>query len=61
MKLCVDRYLHAEKQSSLAERETACLLTAADLTKEDLPMLLDLLRSEEEGRLGNGQELDIGT
>ena len=41
-------------------KEMINLLTVADLTKEDLPMLLGLLGSEEEGRLQNGQESDVG-
>ena len=60
MRSCADRFLHAEKQSSKAEKEMINLLTVADLTKEDLPMLLGLLGSEEEGRLQNGQESDVG-
>ena len=58
MRSCADRFLHAEKQSSEAEKEMINLLTVADLTKEDLPMLWGLLGSEEEGRLQNDQESD---
>ena len=59
MRSCADRFLHAEKQSSEAEKEMINLLTVADLTKEDLPMHLGLLGSEEEGRLQNDQESDV--
>jgi len=57
---CADRFLHAVKQSSEADKEISSLLAVADLTNGDLPTLLGLLRSEESGRQCISQDSQVG-
>ena len=39
MRSCADRYLHADKLSSEADKEITSLLVVADLTNAGLPTL----------------------
>ena len=60
MRSCADRFLHADKLSSEADKEITSLLVVADLTNADLPTLLGLLRSGEGGRQHNSRDSHVG-